>query len=62
MTAIYHYRQYFEGHLIPQKCLVEILKNDNKTYLVKTLQYISGHELGKVIRVHKKNISFKTIN
>jgi len=58
MNAIYHYRQYFKGELIPAKCLVEIIRNDNKTYLVKLLQYCGQKKPGEVIRVHKRNIKF----
>ena len=58
MIAQYYYKEYDlnTGLLVPQKCLVEILKNNNKTYLVRLLNFCRGYEPGKEITVHKKNI------
>jgi hypothetical protein len=58
MNAIYHYREYSAGVLIPRKGLVKIIKNDKKTYLVELMHFCGNKAPGELIRVRKKNISF----
>jgi len=58
MTAQYHYRVYENNELIWQKCLVRILKNKNKTYLVELLNFCGDRKPGDTIQVNKKSIRF----
>ena len=58
MTAKYKYRYIENNEVLTGSSLVEIIKNDKKTYLVKLLGYCRDHAPGKEIRVHKKNIQF----
>jgi hypothetical protein len=56
MTAKYKYKQYQNGEFITLYSLVEIVKNNNKTYLVRCLDYCRRYIPSKVIRVSKRNI------
>ncbi len=58
MTAKYYYRYIENNEIITRYTLVEIIKNDKKTYLVKCLDFCRDYAPGKVIRIHKKNIKF----
>jgi len=58
MTAKYKYRYIENNEILTGSVLVEIVRNDKKTYLVKLLGFCRHYEPGKVIRVHKKSISF----
>lgn len=58
MTAKYYYRYIENNEIITRYTLVEIIRNDEKTYLVKTLDFCRGYAPGKVLRVRKKNIRF----
>ena len=58
MTVKYRYKVYQSGEFITLYSPVEIIRNDEKTYLVKTLDFCRGYAPGKVLRVHKKNIRF----
>lgn len=58
MTVKYKYKQYVNGEFITLHSSVEIIRNDEKTYLVRCLDYCRGYAPGKVIRVNKKNIKF----
>lgn len=58
MIAKYHYKQYVNGEFINCYSPVEIIRNDEKTYLVKLLHFCRGYLPGEIIRVRKKNIKF----
>jgi hypothetical protein len=58
MICTYIYKTLAGDHLIPGKCLAEIVKADKSTYLIKLLQYCKNYPLNKIIRVNKKNIVF----
>jgi hypothetical protein len=58
MNAKYKYRYIENNEVLTGSTLVEIIKNDKKTYLVKLIGFCRGYPPGKVIRVHKKSISF----
>lgn len=58
MKAKYHYRYIENNEMLTGRTLVEIIRNDKKTYLVKLLGYCRGYAPGKVLRVHKNSIRF----
>jgi len=55
MTAKYIHKQYINNEIVVYHCLVEIIKNCNKTYLVELLNFCGDYKPGERIRVHKKN-------
>jgi len=61
MTAKYHYKEYYHGELIPRSARVEIIKSDNKTYLIKTLDFCGVCEPGNVISsyIREKTYNFE---
>lgn len=58
MTAKYYYRTIENNEIIIRCTLVEIIKNDKKTYLVKCLGFCRSYAPDKVLRVKKKSIRF----
>ena len=58
MNAKYIYRYIENNEIISGSTLVEIVKNNNKTYKVKLLGYCRKHAPGKEITVKKKSIYF----
>lgn len=58
MVAKYRYKQLINGEFITCVSLVEIVRNDTKTYLVRCLDYCRTYAPGHLLRVRKKNIIF----
>jgi len=58
MLAKYKYRTIENNEVVCYSCLVKIVENNKRTYLVELLNFCRGYDPGQRIRVNKKSIEF----